>query len=92
MRWANKMKIVITALLGIVGIMSLHAEEVDWKLASPVTIEDAVWYLDGGSVSVVLCGSDGKRRYAHRMTPEASPEDGGGMLSFRFEKEGEGEF
>ena len=69
--------------------MSLHAEEVDWKLTPPVTVEDAVYYLDGGSVSVVLRGSDGERRYVHRRTPEASPEDGGGMLSFRHEKGGE---
>ena len=76
------------SLLAIAGAMSLQAADVDWKLTPPVTVEKADYFLDGGSVSVVLRGSGGERRYVHLMSPEVSPEDGGGMLSFRYEKGG----
>jgi len=83
------MKHIIAALIGFIGPM-LAIEPFKFEMTEPVQIKEAESFLigdrDGVSVSVVLQDADGNERFVHYMTKDAGAEFGGGMLSYRTDK------
>lgn len=65
-----------------------------FPVAGALKVEKATYYLNGdrtgGSVSVVLRDSNGTSCFVHYRTKDAGEEHGGGLLTFRAEKEQKG--
>jgi len=87
------MKKLILSVALVAGI-ALAAEPFVFPLVEPLKIEKATYFLNGdktgGSVSVVLRDSKGTQSFVHYMTKDAGEEHGGGLLTFRAEKNSQG--
>jgi hypothetical protein len=87
------MKTLILLIAQIAGF-ALGAEPFVFPLVGALKVEKATYFLNGdvtgGSVSVVLRDSKGVRSFVHFLTKDAGEEFGGGLLTFRSSKGGDG--